>query len=117
MYSPTCRASPLGTSVANRLCCVARLAVNNNHYLSGVLGIKDPRHKQKIMLKAMDAVLFGPPKGERACGASDPGIVRQRHSVSRASMWFMSVDSKNVGLQFGIMFQIVCLCVFVVNVM
>ncbi|XP_043189307.1 stromal interaction molecule homolog isoform X2 [Amphibalanus amphitrite] len=39
-----------------------RLAVNNNHYLSGVLGIKDPRHKQKIMLKAMDAVLFGPPK-------------------------------------------------------
>ncbi|XP_037087466.1 stromal interaction molecule homolog [Pollicipes pollicipes] len=39
-----------------------RLAVNNNHFLSGVLGIKDPRHKQKIMLKAMDAVLFGPPK-------------------------------------------------------
>ena len=29
-----------------------------------MLGIKDPRHKQKIMLKAMDAVLFGPPKGE-----------------------------------------------------
>lgn len=44
--------------------CVTRLAVNNMHYLSNVLGIKDPIHKQKIALKAMDAVLFGPPKGK-----------------------------------------------------
>ncbi|XP_029163693.1 stromal interaction molecule homolog isoform X2 [Nylanderia fulva] len=40
-----------------------RLAVNNMHYLNNVLGIKDPIHKQKIALKAMDVVLFGPPKG------------------------------------------------------
>lgn len=40
-----------------------RLAVNNMQYLSNVLGIKDPIHKQKIALKAMDVVLFGPPKG------------------------------------------------------
>lgn len=33
------------------------------HYLN-VLGIKDPIHKQKIALKAMDVVLFGPPKGK-----------------------------------------------------
>ncbi|XP_023719492.1 stromal interaction molecule homolog isoform X2 [Cryptotermes secundus] len=39
-----------------------RLAVNNMHYLNNVLGIKDPIHKQKIALKAMDVVLFGPPK-------------------------------------------------------
>ncbi|KAL7293841.1 hypothetical protein TKK_0012898 [Trichogramma kaykai] len=39
-----------------------RLAVNNNYYVSNVLGIKDPIHKQKIALKAMDVVLFGPPK-------------------------------------------------------
>ncbi|XP_078051197.1 stromal interaction molecule isoform X1 [Augochlora pura] len=39
-----------------------RLAVNNMHYLNTVLGIKDPIHKQKIALKAMDVVLFGPPK-------------------------------------------------------
>lgn len=39
-----------------------RLAVNNMHYVSTVLGIKDPIHKQKIALKAMDAVLFGPPR-------------------------------------------------------
>ncbi|KRT86399.1 hypothetical protein AMK59_44, partial [Oryctes borbonicus] len=31
------------------------------NYLS-MLGIKDPIHKQKISLKAMDVVLFGPPK-------------------------------------------------------
>ncbi|KAL1110335.1 hypothetical protein AAG570_007868, partial [Ranatra chinensis] len=39
-----------------------RLAVSNMQYLSNVLGIKDPIHKQKIALKAMDVVLFGPPK-------------------------------------------------------
>ncbi|XP_017852066.1 stromal interaction molecule homolog isoform X2 [Drosophila busckii] len=39
-----------------------RLAVNNLHYVSNVLGIKDPIHKQKISLKAMDVVLFGPPR-------------------------------------------------------
>nr|QZZ63291.1 stromal interaction molecule-like protein [Leptinotarsa decemlineata] len=38
-----------------------RLAVNNAPYLAA-LGIKDPIHKQKIALKAMDVVLFGPPK-------------------------------------------------------
>ncbi|CAO1399198.1 unnamed protein product [Diamesa serratosioi] len=32
------------------------------HFVSNVLGIKDPIHKQKIALKAMDAVLFGPPR-------------------------------------------------------
>jgi stromal interaction molecule 1 len=41
-----------------------RLAVNNMHYINNVLGIKDTIHKQKIALKAMDAVLFGPPRGE-----------------------------------------------------
>ncbi|XP_063233155.1 stromal interaction molecule homolog [Bacillus rossius redtenbacheri] len=39
-----------------------RLAVTNMYYLHNVLGIKDPIHKQKIALKAMDVVLFGPPK-------------------------------------------------------
>ncbi|XP_063831933.1 stromal interaction molecule homolog [Ostrinia nubilalis] len=42
-----------------------RLAVNNMQYVSNVLGIKDPIHKQKLALKAMDVVLFGPPKGSR----------------------------------------------------
>ncbi|XP_030750761.1 stromal interaction molecule homolog isoform X1 [Sitophilus oryzae] len=40
-----------------------RLAINNDNFL-GLLGIKDPIHKHKISLKAMDVVLFGPPKDE-----------------------------------------------------
>ena len=39
-----------------------RLAVNNVQYISAVLGIKDPIHRQKIAVKAMDVVLFGSPK-------------------------------------------------------
>ncbi|XP_070552568.1 stromal interaction molecule 2-like isoform X3 [Ptychodera flava] len=38
-----------------------RLAVNSQ-FLVTILGIKDPVHKQKIMVKAMDVVLFGAPK-------------------------------------------------------
>ncbi|XP_047120810.1 stromal interaction molecule homolog isoform X1 [Schistocerca piceifrons] len=52
------------TFIVNRVtgATLPRLAANNMHYLSNVLGIKDPIHKQKIALKAMDVVLFGPPK-------------------------------------------------------
>lgn len=46
---------------------VLRLAVDNMQYLTSVLGIKDHIHKQKIALKAMDVVLFGPPRGECNC--------------------------------------------------
>lgn len=46
---------------------IYRLAVHNMHYVSNVLGIRDPIHKQKIALKAMDVVLFGPPRGTYFC--------------------------------------------------
>lgn len=36
------------------------------YFLSSVIGVKDPIHKQKIALKAMDVVLFGPPKEPQA---------------------------------------------------
>ncbi|XP_078601691.1 stromal interaction molecule 1-like isoform X6 [Branchiostoma floridae x Branchiostoma japonicum] len=39
-----------------------RLAVNNPHFLTTILGITNPVHRQKIALKAMDVVLFGPAK-------------------------------------------------------
>lgn len=39
-----------------------RLACSQSTFLSATLGIKDSIHKQKIALKAMDLVLFGPPK-------------------------------------------------------
>ncbi|XP_076468369.1 stromal interaction molecule homolog [Babylonia areolata] len=34
---------------------------SSNTYMSTILGIKNPVHKQKLTLKAMDTVLFGPP--------------------------------------------------------
>ncbi|XP_071526231.1 uncharacterized protein Stim isoform X3 [Panulirus ornatus] len=40
----------------------SRLAANNEQFLTKVLGIKDPKHRSKITIKAMDVVLFGPPK-------------------------------------------------------
>nr|XP_046197333.1 stromal interaction molecule 2-like [Oncorhynchus gorbuscha] len=38
-----------------------RLAANEPSFMSGQLKILDQRHKQKLNLKALDAVLFGPP--------------------------------------------------------
>ncbi|CAG0916414.1 unnamed protein product [Notodromas monacha] len=37
----------------------------NSRFMTDVLGIRDPIHRQKISLKAMDIVLFGAPKAER----------------------------------------------------
>lgn len=45
---------------------LGRMAANNEQFLTKVLGIKDPKHRSKITIKAMDVVLFGPPKGQ--CG-------------------------------------------------
>ena len=39
--------------------------MNNQQYFLSVLGVKDPIHRQKIAVKAMDVVLFGPPKDGR----------------------------------------------------
>lgn len=38
---------------------IFRMAVANSSYLSSDLGIKNPVHKQKLRLKALDVVLFG----------------------------------------------------------
>lgn len=38
-----------------------RIAANEPSFMSMQLKILDPRHKQKLNLKALDAVLFGPP--------------------------------------------------------
>ncbi|CAH1778415.1 unnamed protein product [Owenia fusiformis] len=39
-----------------------RIASNNAQYLTKILGIKNNVNRQKLCLKAMDVVLFGPPK-------------------------------------------------------
>nr|XP_054755560.1 stromal interaction molecule homolog [Lytechinus pictus] len=48
-----------------------RLAANSHQFMSTILGITDPLHRQKISVKAMDVVLFGPPKG-RFCREESP---------------------------------------------
>lgn len=43
-----------------------RIAANEPTFMSMQLRISDQRHKQKLNLKALDAVLFGPPLRESA---------------------------------------------------
>ena len=43
---------------------LSRLATNNDQFLTRILGIKSATHRSKITIKAMDIVLFGPPKGK-----------------------------------------------------
>ena len=40
-----------------------RLANNTRGMLQSLLGVTDSQHKQKLRLRAMDLVLFGPPNG------------------------------------------------------
>ncbi|KAF2353332.1 Stromal interaction molecule Orai1-activating region [Trinorchestia longiramus] len=42
-----------------------RLTMNKSNYLGAELGIKGLSHRTKVTVKAMDAVLFGPPKVSR----------------------------------------------------
>ncbi len=42
-----------------------RIANNTNHILKSVLLITDCQHRQKIQLRAMDVVLFGPPTASK----------------------------------------------------
>ena len=49
-------------SYSNPFCILCRLAVNSAQFMTAILGISNPIDRQKISLKAMDVVLFGPPK-------------------------------------------------------
>ena len=40
---------------------VYRIAANEPSFLSGQLRVQDQRDKQKLNIKALDVVLFGPP--------------------------------------------------------
>ena len=42
---------------------MCRLATEENGLLQNELGVRDPKHRKKISLRAMDIVLFGPPFG------------------------------------------------------
>lgn len=63
-YLPITDPSPFTLHLWPQPLTVSRLATNNGHFMTAILGITDPIHRQKISLKAMDVVLFGPPKRE-----------------------------------------------------
>ncbi|CAF2070722.1 unnamed protein product [Rotaria magnacalcarata] len=41
---------------------IPRLAANDKQYISAIMQIRDPRHKRRLIIKATDVVLFGPPQ-------------------------------------------------------
>lgn len=45
---------------------VHRIAANEPSFLSGHLRVQDQRDKQKLNIKALDVVLFGPPTREKS---------------------------------------------------
>lgn len=60
--------------------CLNRLAVTNTTMTGTVLKMTDRSHRQKLQLKALDTVLFGPPLcescGEKGCCyAMEPRVV------------------------------------------
>lgn len=69
-----------------------RMAINSSHFLSSVLGIKDSIHKHKISLKAMDVVLFGPPKSHNY--VKDVILVFSI-IIATAGCWFAHVQHKH----------------------
>ena len=50
--------------VMKLIVCVFHRLASSNTFMVTVLGIKNPVHKQKLALKAMDTVLFGAPPSE-----------------------------------------------------
>ncbi|ELT91811.1 hypothetical protein CAPTEDRAFT_147177, partial [Capitella teleta] len=54
-YADSFRINDVGGRILPRLAA-------NGQYLTSILGIKTPVHRQKIALKSTDTVLFGPPK-------------------------------------------------------
>ena len=41
-----------------------RLAANDKQYISTIMQIRDLRDKRRLIIKATDIVLFGPPQGK-----------------------------------------------------
>jgi hypothetical protein len=40
-----------------------RIAANEKHYIPSIMHIRDVRDKRRLIIKATDVVLFGPPQG------------------------------------------------------
>ncbi|XP_055012370.1 stromal interaction molecule 2 isoform X4 [Boleophthalmus pectinirostris] len=71
-----------------------RLAANEPSFLSMQLKIIDQRHKQKLVLKALDAVLFGPPQRPQHNWMKD-FILMFSIVIGVGGCWFAYVQNKS----------------------
>ncbi|KAL5011645.1 hypothetical protein ScPMuIL_010196 [Solemya velum] len=75
-----------------------RLAVNDQHYMTVILGIKNPVHRQKLSLKATDVVLFGPPKKDGHSFKKDIALATSL-LVAIGGFWIAYIQNKRAQLQ------------------
>uniref|UniRef100_A0A3B3ZYQ4 Uncharacterized protein n=1 Tax=Periophthalmus magnuspinnatus TaxID=409849 RepID=A0A3B3ZYQ4_9GOBI len=81
-------------STLNVFCHHFRLAANEPSFLSMQLKILDQRHKQKLVLKALDAVLFGPPQRPQHNWMKD-FILMFSIVIGVGGCWFAYVQNKS----------------------
>nr|CAX82589.1 Stromal interaction molecule 1 precursor [Schistosoma japonicum] len=74
-----------------------RLAMQNMSYLTDVLGVQNPIHKKKLMLRALDIILFGPPKQPALVSGKVPLVTLSLGllcvSIVSFSHWFYHASS------------------------
>uniref|UniRef100_A0A8C7PJN8 Stromal interaction molecule 2 n=1 Tax=Oncorhynchus mykiss TaxID=8022 RepID=A0A8C7PJN8_ONCMY len=71
-----------------------RLAANEPSFMSGQLKILDQRHKQKLNLKALDAVLFGPPLRPQHNWMKD-FVLMVSIVIGLGGCWFAYIQNKS----------------------
>lgn len=72
----------------------SRLAVNDKHYISSIMHIRDVRDKRRLMIKATDVVLFGPP--QRKHENQNWTIGKRTAIVQTMSLSFIYLETHNL---------------------
>ncbi|XP_029615653.1 stromal interaction molecule 2 isoform X1 [Salmo trutta] len=81
-----------------------RLAANEPSFMSGQLKILDQRHKQKLNLKALDAVLFGPPLRPQHNWLKD-FVLMVSIVIGVGGCWFAYIQNKSSRVHMGQMMK------------
>uniref|UniRef100_A0A8C7RIE0 Stromal interaction molecule 2b n=1 Tax=Oncorhynchus mykiss TaxID=8022 RepID=A0A8C7RIE0_ONCMY len=81
-----------------------RLAANEPSFMSGQLKILDQRHKQKLNLKALDAVLFGPPSRPQHNWLKD-FVLMVSIVIGVGGCWFAYIQNKSSRVHMGQMMK------------
>ncbi|CAB1345039.1 unnamed protein product [Coregonus sp. 'balchen'] len=81
-----------------------QLAANEPSFMSGQLKILDQRHKQKLNLKALDAVLFGPPLRPQHNWMKD-FVLMVSIVIGIGGCWFAYIQNKSSKVHMGQMMK------------